>query len=74
MDKYTKTVLTIIAIGIIGINVHLLGGKIFAEAQAQPYIDANYNQLYIDRDLVRAVKMIVTRNCGVTSGGKIGCK
>ena len=74
MDKYTKTILTIIAIGVIGINVHLFGGKIITKSEARPYIDASYASLYNDRDLVRVVKMIVTRQCGVTSGGKIGCK
>ena len=28
MDRYTKTLLTIIAVGIIGINIHLFGDKI----------------------------------------------
>tara|TARA_B100000029_G_C17222714_1_gene832344 strand:+ start:104 stop:328 length:225 start_codon:yes stop_codon:yes gene_type:complete len=74
MDKYTKTVLTIIAIGIIGINVHLFGGKIISKAEAYPYLQGNYNELYTDHDLVRVVKMIITRQCGVTSGGKIGCR
>jgi len=34
MDKYTKFILTTIAVGIIGINFHLFGGDIISEANA----------------------------------------
>ena len=34
MDKYTKFILTIIAVGIIGINFQLFGGDIISEANA----------------------------------------
>ena len=34
MDKYTKGVLTIIAVGIIGINLQILGDKIITNAEA----------------------------------------
>ena len=34
MDKYTKFILTMIAVGIIGINFHLFGGEIISEANA----------------------------------------
>jgi len=34
MDKYMKFVLTIIAVGIIGINFQLLGGDIISKANA----------------------------------------
>ncbi len=33
-DKYTKFILTLIAIGIIGLNFHLLSGNIFKDAIA----------------------------------------
>jgi len=39
MDKYTKSVLTIIAIGIIGINIHLFGDKIITPAHAVGFQD-----------------------------------
>ena len=35
MDKYTKFILTIIAVGIIGINYHLFGGEIISKAEAR---------------------------------------
>ena len=34
MDKYTKFILTIIAVGIIGLNYHMLNGKMISEANA----------------------------------------
>jgi len=34
MDKYTKFLLTIIAVGIMGINFHLFRGEIITPAQA----------------------------------------
>ena len=34
MDKYTKSILTIIAIGIIGINLQMFGNKIITPAHA----------------------------------------
>ena len=34
MDKYTKFILTTIAIGVIGINYHLFNGEIISSAQA----------------------------------------
>ena len=34
MDKYTKFILTLIAVGIIGINIHLFKGGIVSSAQA----------------------------------------
>ena len=34
MDKYTKFILTMIAVGIIGINFHLIKGDIISNANA----------------------------------------
>jgi hypothetical protein len=34
MDKYTKFILTLIAVGILGINFHLFKGEIIKEAYA----------------------------------------
>jgi len=34
MDKYTKFILTMIAVGILGLNYHLLGGDIISKAEA----------------------------------------
>ena len=35
MDKYTKFILTMIAVGIIGINFQLFGGDIISKANAE---------------------------------------
>jgi len=35
MDKYTKFILTMIAVGIIGINYHLFSGDIISKAEAR---------------------------------------
>ena len=35
MDKYTKFILTMIAVGIIGINFQLFGGDIISKAEAR---------------------------------------
>jgi len=37
MDKYTKFILTMIAVGIIGINYHLFSGDIISKAEASHY-------------------------------------
>ena len=34
MDKYTKFILTIIAVGVVGINLQMLSGKIITPAHA----------------------------------------
>ena len=34
MDKYTKFILTMIAVGIFGLNYHLFSGKIITSAEA----------------------------------------
>ena len=44
MDKYTKFILTIIAVGVIGLNFHLFNFDLVSEAKAwhyKPY-DAEY--------------------------------
>ena len=37
MDKYTKFILTMIAVALFGINYHLFGGDIISEANAKHY-------------------------------------
>ena len=34
MDKYTKFILTMIAVALFGINYHMLGGEIISKAEA----------------------------------------
>ena len=44
MDKYTKFILTTIAVGIIGINFHLFGGEIITKAEARHYTNTGLDQ------------------------------
>jgi len=37
IDKYTKILLTVIAVGVIGINFHFYGGNFVKEAKAELY-------------------------------------
>jgi len=37
MDKYTKFILTIIAVGVLGLNFHLFKGKIVSPANASSH-------------------------------------
>ena len=37
MDKYTKFILTMIAVGILGLNYHLFKGGIISEVQASSH-------------------------------------
>ena len=50
MDKYTKFILTIIAVGIIGINFQLFGGDIISKANAEHARTghAKYAHIWID--------------------------
>ena len=50
MDKYTKFILTMIAVGIIGINFQLFGGDIISEAEASHAKSAMMykNHIWID--------------------------
>ena len=35
MDRYTKFILTMIAVALFGINYHMFGGEIISKAEAQ---------------------------------------
>ena len=53
MDKYTKFILTMIAVGIIGINFQLFGGDIISKAEAKHdprYADSGYGSLHVTID------------------------
>ena len=41
MDRYTKTVLSIIAVGVLGINYHLFKGEIISTANASSHNKVN---------------------------------
>jgi|TARA_B100000929_G_scaffold262202_1_gene227418 hypothetical protein len=67
MDKYTKCILTIIAIGIIGINVQLFKDDIITNANADVG-GMNYVQLQMDYDFKKAVKKVISGKCYVDIG------
>ena len=50
MDRYTKFILTMIAVGIIGINYHLFSGDIISKANASHVDSRNVltPHVYID--------------------------
>ena len=63
MDKYTKFILTMIAVGIIGINVQLFKNDIISHANAEVGGKTGLD-LMMDFDFVMAVQGIV-QNCYV---------
>ena len=48
MDKYTKNILTIIALGIVGINIQMLTDKIITPAKAASVQMENYLLMQIN--------------------------
>ena len=71
MDKYTKFVLTIIAVGILALNVQLFKDDIITNANAD-VAGMSYMDLYFDWDFKKAVRRVVENNCTI-SGGSISC-
>ena len=71
MDKYTKFILTLIAVGIFSINVQLFKDDIITSANAA-VAGMSWFELKRDFDFKRAVKSIV-RRCSVDSRGNIDC-
>jgi len=73
MDKYTKFILTVIAIGILTLNVQLFKDDINIITNANAEVDGmNYRQLYRDRDFKKAVRRVVSGSCYV-DGGYVYC-
>ena len=58
MDKYTKFILTVIAVGIISLNVQLFNGDIITSANAEVG-GKDSRALLNDRDFVDAVQKIL---------------
>ena len=52
MDKYTKFILTMIAVALFGINYHMFGGEIISKAEATHFDIKGYypykNHIVID--------------------------
>ena len=70
MDRYKKFILTIIAVGIIGINIQLFKNDIVSNANAE-VAGMNFVELRLDIDFKKAVISIV-EDCKVI-GSKIDC-
>ena len=70
MDKYTKFILTIIAVGIIGVNVQLFKNDIISNANAE-VAGMDWLDLSIDYDFQMAVEDVV-ESCNVY-GQQISC-
>ena len=69
MDKYTKFILTVIALGILTLNFQLFKDDINIITNANAEVDGmNYNELRRDRDFKRAVRRVVSGYCYVDSG------
>ena len=58
MDKYTKFILTVIAVGILGLNIHFFKDEIISPAHAVEFHKHKAFEVY---DLEGAVKKIVNR-------------
>ena len=69
MDKYTKFILTVIAIGIFALNFNLIDKNFISSAKADVAGMSQFD-LERDRDFKEAVKSIVRTNCKVASTGR----
>ena len=48
MDKYTKFILTVIAVGVLGLNFHLIDGDIISKANASHEASSYRNHIWIE--------------------------
>jgi hypothetical protein len=63
MDKYTKGILTVIAVGIIGLNVQMMnGGGFFNKAHAASDCGSSFEpcHVYVDGGSVNVNGMVMT--------------
>jgi len=73
IDRYTKVVLTIIAVGIIGLNVHFFKDDFVKEAHAMVVGSHkhNYHQIFELDDRIRAIVSAICVSRG--KGQQIDC-
>jgi hypothetical protein len=71
MDKYTKFVLTIIAFGILALNIQLFKNDIITNANAD-VAGMSYYDLVYDWDFQKTVRRVVEKYCDV-SGSYLNC-
>tara|TARA_Y100000590_G_C15168935_1_gene806596 strand:+ start:363 stop:599 length:237 start_codon:yes stop_codon:yes gene_type:complete len=62
IDKYTKFILTLIAVGILGINFHFFGESVVKKALAVEYHDHDSYDIY---GLESKIRSVVENDCYV---------
>ena len=70
IDRYTKVVLTIIAVGIIGLNVHFFKDDFIKEAHA---VESHRHQLHQLIGLDTKIKLIVMSCASRGKGASLKC-
>ena len=88
IDKYTKVILTLIAVGILGLNFHLYSGSVVKKSFAEEAFDSGYkpqntthtetlnyheHPSYDIWDFEKEVKKIVSKDCMVGGGRNLQC-
>ena len=72
MDKYTKEILTVIAVGIIGLNVQMMngGGFITKAHSTEPHQHMSYNIIDFDEAVQnqRGMFLMLVEDCKITEG------
>ena len=72
MDKFTKGILTVIAVGIIGLNVQMMnGGGFITKAHAtEPHSHMSYNIIDFDQSVQKhyAMFLMFVEDCKITEG------
>ena len=70
MDRYTKFILTVIAVGILTLNVQLFKDDISIITNANAEVDGmGHKELRKDRDFKKAVRMVVMSYCRPYNNG-----
>ncbi len=73
MDRYTKFILTVIALGILTLNVQLFKDDISILTNANAEVGGmDWLELQYDLDFKKAVRKVVSGNCYV-DGGYVYC-
>tara|TARA_B100000787_G_scaffold57877_1_gene42162 strand:- start:239 stop:484 length:246 start_codon:yes stop_codon:yes gene_type:complete len=81
MDKYTKGILTVIAVGIIGLNVQMMndGGFITKAHSTEPHNHLSYDIIDLDEAIQnqRSLFLMFVEDCKIeeefTNNFKINC-
>ena len=72
MDKFTKGILTVIAVGIIGLNIQMMngGGFITKAHSTEPHQHLSYNIIDLDTAIQNNLAMFLSfvEDCKITEG------